>query len=162
MLHLEAFDPQLWPRVLDVWKDTVLNSYLKGNFEHSADEMFEYLATYLTGTSKAIWEAYKYQFPNEFLEMKLTGSNPYNFCNKVSQLITASDPNAGSLNLQKDVEYALEQITLKEWKYIKPFLQYYFYFSVISRNTFNKKICERLFKKLPGTLGREIEDIWEK
>lgn len=57
---------------------------------------------------------------------------------------------------------ALEQIMLKEWKYVKSFLQYYFYFTVISGNTLNREIYERLSKKLPRKLGREIEDIWEK
>lgn len=33
--------------------------------------------------------------------MKITGPNPYNFCNKVSQLVIALNPNAGSLNLKK-------------------------------------------------------------
>lgn len=57
---------------------------------------------------------------------------------------------------------ALEQIMLKEWKYVKSFLQYYFFFTVISGNTLNREIYERLSKKLPRKLGREIEDIWEK
>lgn len=78
LLNLESVNPQLWPRVLDVWKDSILNSYLRGNFEYSAKEMFEYLSIYLIGTAKAIWETYKLHFPNEYLEMKIPGPNPYN------------------------------------------------------------------------------------
>lgn len=64
LLNLESFDPQLWLIVLDVWKDSILNSYLRGNFEHSVHVMFEYLEL-LTGAAKAI--------PTCFNFMKIAG-----------------------------------------------------------------------------------------
>ncbi|WP_438802666.1 hypothetical protein [Heyndrickxia coagulans] len=46
---------------------------------------------------------------------------------------------------------------MKDLRYIKEFYLQYFHFCCISRNAFNQEIGDKLFRKIPGTLGREIE-----
>lgn len=43
LLNLEFFDPQLWPIILDVLKDSVLNSYLRDNFENSTIYIYKFI-----------------------------------------------------------------------------------------------------------------------
>ena len=38
----------------------------------------------------------------------------------------------------------------------------YFYYCTISGNAFDQDLGKKLFKKLPGALGREIEERWTK
>lgn len=54
----------------------------------------------------------------------------------------------------------LEQLTISQWKYIKPFCQEYFRLSAISGNCFNEEILAKYFRKLPGALGLEITNRW--
>ena len=51
---------------------------------------------------------------------------------------------------------------IKDWKFIKEFYQSYYHFYAISGNGFNQELGEKLFRKLPGTLGREIETSWRE
>lgn len=72
-------------------------------------------------------------------------------------LLTGKDPNSGLLALQKEALIKLEQLSISHWVYIKKFLQDYFYYCTVSGNTFNEELGKKLFNKLPGALGREIE-----
>ena len=54
--------------------------------------MYRYLETFLGESTKALWEAYKIIFPQDFQELVELGSNPYNFVNKVHTLLTREDP----------------------------------------------------------------------
>ena len=85
------------------------------------------------------------------------GANPYNFVNQISSLITGEDPNSGYLTIQQEALLHLEQMQIKDWKYIKEFCQSYYHFCAILGNGFNQESEEKLFRKFPGTLGREIE-----
>ena len=62
--------------------------------------MYKYLETFLGESTKALWEAYKVEFPSEFQYLVSLGPNPYNFTNKIHTLITGEDPNSGLLALQ--------------------------------------------------------------
>ena len=90
------------------------------------------------------------------------GDNPYNFLNQISSLITGEDPNSGHITIQQEVLLHLEQMQIKDWKYIKELCQSFYHFCAISGNGFNQELGENLFRKLPGTLGREIETSWKE
>ena len=90
------------------------------------------------------------------------GANPYNFVNQIGSLITREDPNSGHITLQQEELLHLEQMQIKDWKYIKEFCQTYYHFCAISRNGFNQELGEKLFRKPPRTLGREIETSWKE
>ena len=77
--------------------------------------------------------------------------------NQISSLITGEDPNSGHITLQQEALLHLEQIQIKNWKYIKELYQTYYHFCAILGNGFNQELGEKLFRKLPGTLGRERE-----
>lgn len=124
--------------------------------------MYRYLETFLGESTKALWEAYKVNFPQEFQTLIALGANPYNFTNKVHSLITGEDPNSGFLILQKEALIHLEQISITNWKYIKEFLNDYFYYCGISGNAFDQYLGKKLLNKLPGALEREIEERWNK
>ena len=85
------------------------------------------------------------------------GANPYNFVNQIGSLITREDPNSRHITLQQEALLNLEQMQIKDWKYIKEFCQTYYHFCAISGNGFNQELGKKLFRKLLGTLGREIE-----
>lgn len=163
ILNLSAQDPQTWTSVLEIWKNAVIYDYMKYNKqETTAEEMLRVLETYLGESTKAVWEAYKQTHPNQGKEMLALGQNPYNFVNKISWLLASKDPNIGSQQLQEDALRKLEQLQLKDWKYIKPFLQDFFYLTTVSGNTFNREISEKIFTKLPGPLGLQIAKNWRE
>jgi len=124
--------------------------------------MYKYMETFLGESTKGLWEAYKSEFQQEFQALIAMGPNPYNFTNKIHSLITGEDPNSGLVILQKNALIKLEQLSISSWHHIKKFSNEYFYYCTISGNAFDQDLGKKLFNKLPGVLGREIEDRWYK
>ena len=73
------------------------------------------------------------------------GANPYNFVNQISSLITGEDPNSGHITIQQEALLHLEQMQIKDWKYIKDFCQSLYAFCAISGNGYNQELGEKLF-----------------
>ena len=163
ILNIAAHDPQLWNSVIDVWKYPVVVEVWKNIPQETDPEtMYKYLETFLGESTRALWESYKTNFRENYNDMLKLGANPYNFVNQITSLITGEDPNSGHLTIQQEALLYLEQMQIKDWKYIKEFYQSYYHFCAISRNGFNQELGEKLFRKLPGTLGREIETSWRE
>ena len=101
-------------------------------------------------------------FRENYNNMLSLGANPYNFVNHIGSLITGEDPNSGHITLQQEALLHLDQMQIKDWKYIKEFYQTYYHFCAISGNGFNQELGEQLFRKLSGTLGREVEISWKE
>ena len=124
--------------------------------------MYKYLETFLGESTRALWESYKTNFRENYNGMLKLGANPYNFVNQISSLITGEDPNSGHLTIQQEALLHLEKMQIKDWRYIKEFCKSYYHFCAISGNEFNQELGEKLFRKLPGTLGREIKTSWRE
>ena len=56
--------------------------------------MYSYLEKFLEETAKAAWEAYKQNFPLDFIREIELGANPYNFTNKMQMFLLGYQPNA--------------------------------------------------------------------
>ena len=74
------------------------------------------------------------------------GANPYNFVNQISSLIIGEDLNSGHITIQQEALLHLEQIQIKDWKYIKEFCQSFYHFCAISRNRFNQELEKNYFE----------------
>ena len=163
ILNIAAHDPQLWNSVIDVWKYPVVAKVWKNIPQETDPEtMYKYLKTFLGESTRALWESYKTNFRENYNGMLKLGANPYNFVNQISSFITGEDPNSGHLTIQQEALLHLEQMQIKDWRYIKEFCQSYYHFCAISGNGFNQELGEKLFRKLPGSLGREIETSWRE
>ncbi|WMV29160.1 hypothetical protein MTR67_022545, partial [Solanum verrucosum] len=162
ILNIAAHDPQMWNAVIDLWKGIVVADYIKTYQDADAETMYKYMETFLGESAKALWEAYKSNFPQEFQALVNLGANPYNFTNKIHSLITGKDPNSGLVVLQRNALIHLEQLSITSWFHIKNFLKDYYYYCTISGNSFDEELGKKLFNKLPGALGREIEEKWYK
>ncbi|KAL2465790.1 Uncharacterized protein Adt_41641 [Abeliophyllum distichum] len=163
ILNLTAHDPQIWNSVIDVWKNTIIGHYIRNFQDMEPLDMYRYLDTFLGESTKAMWEAYKREKKEEFNQLVALGSNPYNFFNKIQILITGADPNSGHMSIQIKAMRDLEQLNLYKWtkgKYVKNFLNEYYYLTAISGNTFNHEIGQKLFHKQPRPLGLEITESW--
>ncbi|WMV38461.1 hypothetical protein MTR67_031846 [Solanum verrucosum] len=88
ILNIAAHDPQIWNAVIDLWKGIVVADYIKTYQDADAETMYKYMETFLGESAKALWEAYKSNFPQEFQALVNAGANPYNFTNKIHSLIT--------------------------------------------------------------------------
>lgn len=84
------------------------------------------------------------------------GPNPYNFVYKIQVLVLGTQPNTGYDKQQAEAIKKLEQLQIRDWKYIKPFLQDFMYYSSVARYYYDKSIGEKLFLKLPAPLGNQI------
>ena len=102
--------------------------------------MYKYLETFLGESTRALWESYKTNFRENYNGMLKLGANPYNFVNQISSLITREDPNSGHLTIQQEALLHLEQMQIKDWKYIKELCQSYYHFCAISGNGFNQEL----------------------
>ncbi|WMV54601.1 hypothetical protein MTR67_047986 [Solanum verrucosum] len=162
ILNIAAHDPQMWNAVIDLWKGIVVADYIKTYQDADAETMYKYMETFLGESAKALWEAYKSNFPQEFQALVNLEANPYNFTNKIHSLITGEDPNSGLVVLQRNSLIHLEQLSITSWFHIKNFLKDYYYYCTISGNSFDEELGKKLFNKLPGALGREIEERWYK
>ncbi|KAL3503976.1 hypothetical protein ACH5RR_033817 [Cinchona calisaya] len=104
-----------------------------------------------------MWQEWKERNPMELAELIFLGSNPFNFGSTINQIITREDPNLGNTEQQKNALIKLEQLNLKNWYYIKHFfLAEFVYYASFCGNTWNNEIGNKLFNKLPGALGLEI------
>ena len=94
--------------------------------------MYSYLKKFLGETARAAQEAYKQNFPSDFMREIELGTNPYNFTNKIQILLLSTQPNKGIGTHQQNAIRRLEQIQIKKWIFIKPFLQDFMCYSTIA------------------------------
>lgn len=140
ILNVAAHDPQIWNSAIDIWKGIIVADYIKNYSETDAETMYRYMETFLGKSTKAVWEAYKVNFPQEFQNLVNMGPNPYNFANKIHSLLTGEDPNSGTIVLQRNALIKLEQLNISNWCYIKEFVREFLYYCTISGNTFDEDI----------------------
>ena len=120
ILNITSHDPQLWNSVIDVWKYPIVAEVWKSIPQETDPEtMYKYLETFLGESTRALWESYKINFRENYNDMLKLGANPYNFVNQISGLITGEDPNSGHITIQQEALLHLEQMQIKDWKYIK-------------------------------------------
>ncbi|KAH7681583.1 hypothetical protein IHE45_05G068500 [Dioscorea alata] len=105
-------------------------------------EMYSYLEKFLGETARAVWESYKLNFPQDFARDLKLGDNPYNFVNKIRLLLLEDSPNANNGKQQVEAIRKLEQIPIKNWAIIKPFLLDFMYYSCIAGCFYDKTIDE--------------------
>ncbi|KAK3043131.1 hypothetical protein RJ639_000020 [Escallonia herrerae] len=152
LLQIGRYSPQLWPQVINEWKQKTIGAYLQSNFVHTPDQMFKYLETKLGSTAKNVWDNYKITYDKDFAALVALGANPYNFVNQVSQLLTASDPSLGSRYQQSVAVQDLEKLSITDWNHIIYFLTDFIHLTSVSQNTFNPDFQQKLLNKLPGPL----------
>ena len=63
--------------------------------------MYSYLEKFLGETTRSAWEAYKQNFPLDFVRDIELGANPYNFTNKIQIFLLGTQPNTGQENINK-------------------------------------------------------------
>ena len=161
-LNLTAHDPQSWPTVLEMWSQMVTKKYDELEIEKTPIEMYSYLEKFLGETAKVAQEAYKKNFLADFARDIELGANPYNFSNKIQILLLGTQPNTGVETHQQDAIRKLEQIQIKNWIFIKPFLQNFMYYSTIAGCFYDQTIGENFFMKLPKPLGSIIHKKYKE
>lgn len=95
-----------------LWKGIVVADYIKTYKDTDAEKVYKYMETFLGESVKTLWEAYMSNFPQEFQALVNMGANPYNFTNKIHNLITGKDPNSGLIILQSNALIKLEQLSI--------------------------------------------------
>lgn len=161
-LNLGRYTPQVWPEVISRWKNVVIQHYLSKNFNYNAEQMIRYLETFLGPTARRLWDEFKRTCPKDYNRVKDLGANPYNFVNIVGQIITAQDPNMGSIVEQEQAMRALEQLRISSFRDVQKFLQDYMGYATLSGNGYSEAIIDKMVLKLPGQLGLEIQAAYQK
>ena len=128
-LNLTAHDPQKWPTVIEVWRQMVARKYDELEIEKTPVEMHTYLERVLGESARAAWEAYKLNYLADFARDIELEANPYNFINKIQILLLGYKPNTEVGKQQQEASRKLEQIQIKKWVFIKPFLQDFMHYS---------------------------------
>ena len=100
--------------------------------------MITYLETFLGESVKVLWEQWVEAFPNHYAQLKMAGSNPYNFANIISSIVIGEDPELGYTILQNERLKEIEKLSLTSWKGIKEFSQHYLYNATTAKQGYNK------------------------
>ncbi|KAH7666057.1 hypothetical protein IHE45_13G076200 [Dioscorea alata] len=137
----------------------VCRKYDELDYTKTPVEMYSYLEKFLGEAARAVWESYKLNYPQDFARDLELGDNPYNFVNKVRLLLLEDSPNANYGKQQVDAIKKLEQLQIKNWTFIKPFLLDFMYYSSIAGCFYDKTIGEKLFLKLPEPDTESIYSI---
>ena len=74
--------------------------------------MITYLETFLGESVKILWEQWVEAFPNHYAQLKMAGSNPYNFANIISSIVIGEDPELGFTVLQNERLKEIEKLSL--------------------------------------------------
>jgi len=145
ILNLAAHDPIDWPNIISIWKGLLVQKYIQNqhNIRNRVDDMLTYLETFLGESAKVLWEQWIEAFPNYYEELKIAGSNSYNFANIISSIVIGEDPELGYTTLQNERLKEIEKLTLTNWKGIKEFSQHYLYNATTAKQGYNKGIIER-------------------
>ncbi|KAA8540648.1 hypothetical protein F0562_024434 [Nyssa sinensis] len=151
----------VWPSVIDKWKTLVVREYTNKGFDHTALQCLAHIETFLGESAKTIWEGYKLKFPDDLARTVSFGANPWNFVNKIQFVLIGEDPNLGIQSQQQEAMAELERLSLSSYMYIKQFLVDFMYNTSISGNAFNPVILDKLMLKLPGALGKKIQERWK-
>ncbi|KAH7659679.1 hypothetical protein IHE45_16G046300, partial [Dioscorea alata] len=160
LLNLTAHDPQKWTTIIEIWSQMVCRKYDELDYTKTPVEMYSYLEIFLGETSKVVWESYKLNFPQDFARDLELGDNPYNFVNKIRLLLLGDSPNANYGKQQIEAIRKLEQIQIKNWSFIKPFLLDFMYYSCIAGCFHDKTIGDKLFMKLIDEYVSDTESIY--
>lgn len=96
ILNLAAWDPQLWPEVIDRWKVDAVKAWQ--NQTHD-DNMWEYLETLLGEVIGNWYNTYRRDFAERVLETKALGNNPYNFISLIREICIRLDSARGNIDL---------------------------------------------------------------
>ena len=84
-----------------------------------------------------------------------------NFVNRVEEILLATSPNRGRVLTQIESIRKIEQLSIRNWKYIKPFLQDFLYHNCLAGCFYDERIIEKLFAKLPDDLGKKIYTLYK-
>ncbi|KAH7659772.1 hypothetical protein IHE45_16G052600, partial [Dioscorea alata] len=160
LLNLTAHDPQKWTTIIEIWGQMVCRKYDELDYTKIPVEIYSYLEKFLGEAARAVWESYKLNYPQDFARDLELGDNPYNFVNKVRLLLLEDSPNANYGQQQIDAIKKLEQLQIKNWTFIKPFLLDFMYYSSIAGCFYDKIIGEKLFMKLPDEYVSDTESIY--
>ncbi|KAH7690168.1 hypothetical protein IHE45_02G027600 [Dioscorea alata] len=129
LLNLTAHEPQKWTTIIEIWGQMVCRKYDELDYTKTPVEMYSYLEKFLGEAARAVWESYKLNYPQDFSRDLELGDNPYNFVNKVRLLLLEDSPNANYGQQQIESIKKLEQLQIKNWTFIKPFLLDFMYYS---------------------------------
>ena len=129
----------------------VTRKYDELKIEKTSVEMYSYLEKFLGETARAAWEAYKLNYLSDFARDIELGANPYNFTNKIQILLLGYQPNAWVGKQQRDAIRKLEQIQIKKWIFIKPFLQDFMCYNTVACCFYNKTIGEKIVYEITRT-----------
>ncbi|KAH7690169.1 hypothetical protein IHE45_02G027600, partial [Dioscorea alata] len=160
LLNLTAHEPQKWTTIIEIWGQMVCRKYDELDYTKTPVEMYSYLEKFLGEAARAVWESYKLNYPQDFSRDLELGDNPYNFVNKVRLLLLEDSPNANYGQQQIESIKKLEQLQIKNWTFIKPFLLDFMYYSSIAGCFYDKTIGEKLFMKLPDEYVSDTESIY--
>jgi len=142
----------------------IVQKYIQNqhNIGNRVEDMITYLETFLGESVKVLWEQWVEAFPNHYAQLKMAGSNPYNFANIISSIVIGEDPELGFTVLQNERLKEIEKLSLTSWKGIKEFSQHYLYNATTAKQGYNQGIVEKYFNKLPEPLGSMILEEYKK
>lgn len=141
LLNINKYSPQLWPEVIQQWKNITTKKYLEKN--KCINTQKPLLVILLREYGMII----KKRFPENYRQLLSLGNNPYNFINTVSNLITATDPNSGSIYQQAEAVRKLGQLKLNDPKHIVSFMEEFIFYTSRSQNNYNKDFMYKLLVK---------------
>ncbi|KAK6943314.1 hypothetical protein RJ641_024416 [Dillenia turbinata] len=158
ILIISLTNPQLWPETLNRWEVDAARAYMNKTASDNDIDMFSYLETLLGDTALSIYNEAKRIKSAEIENIRKLGNNPYNFTRLIRSYILGFDPTRENTNLQDIAIRELEQLSITDWRKITEFSNDYMHYASQAGKYFDEDIANRYLRKLPGELGKKIEE----
>ena len=130
------------------------------NNPFDSTDMWEYMETFLGDSTFNKYLTFKGKYEETIRQLKGLGDNPWNFTSFIKEMFIGYGPFRRYDYSQSVALTKLDQITLGSQKYVVPFSKEYLAIAARIEKSFDEEIGNKYFRKLPGELGRKIENQW--
>nr|QUQ60708.1 polyprotein [Cacao mild mosaic virus] len=146
------------------WESITKNVVALQNFSDNKDKA-EFIENLLGETEKLAWIQWRSIYEEEYQALIGTmdgRSGTQNMLSQIRRIFTLEDPYQGSTMSQDQAYKDLERLTCTDVKHILEYLRQFMYLASKTGRLFtSSELSSKLFVKMPGDLGKRIEDSFK-
>nr|QVX19934.1 ORF3 polyprotein [Spiraea yellow leafspot virus] len=155
-------DLTLAPDVINRWESITINLINKMSFESLRDKV-DFVENLLGEREKEAWISWRMRFEAEYQQLVAVSDDIRNLTAAIKRIFGVHDPFTGSTHLQNQAYADLERLSCKKLDDIMPFLHTYYQLAARSgRMWANSELSEKLFRKLPESVGTVMEKSYRE
>lgn len=150
-------DIGLYRDVIARWESITLNHVNEKLWPNTTIKM-QYIENMLGEVEKKTWMQWRLAYPNEYAEVLAIGEETQNLLSQIRKVFLLEDAYQGSVIEQNQAYADIERLSCDSMKDILTFLNDFKTLAANSGRMYvTSDISEKLFRKMPQDIGKEIE-----